>query len=119
MGRYDEEDLRTIREVTRDIKKTNKHYSCASSSLKETKGYFPSLRHMNREKNDGGLAKRLTTIGGVLLVLPIPIVTEVIGAVLMATGFAMNKMKDQSPTLGEVIREFDTKIEKLTKHGLE
>jgi len=91
--------LKALREVTLDARRTGRDYSFLGSTFRETRAYFPGLRSMLREKSDSGLAKRLTTMGGILILLPIPIVTEVLGAVLLATGFVLKKIKDQSPTL--------------------
>ena len=108
--------LKALREVTLDARRTGRDYSFLGSTFRETRAYFPGLRSMLREKSDSGLAKRLTTMGGILILLPIPIVTEVLGAVLLATGFVLKKITDQSPTLGEIIQEFDSRVEKLLRH---
>ncbi len=101
-----------IESLTRDLREFESERRRTSNLYLESALVIQPLGKMVEQKNRS-LWGRMTKLGYVLIALPIPIVTEVMGAILIAVGFFMKKVEGGRLKLRGVYDEFEKTIKEI------
>jgi YD repeat-containing protein len=110
-GRYRREK-EEIESLARELREFTRERQRISNLHQESAQVLRPLGKM-LERNRRSLWGKMTKVGYILVALPIPIITEVTGAILIAVGFFMKKIEGGGHTLRRVYDEFDRTIEEI------
>lgn len=106
-------ELERLKLVVRDIYEANRTFQIATRVLQEATDQLKPVKEMMKHRSSGKPGWKLVKLGTMLVVIPVPVVTEVPGALLIATGMLMNKFMSQGMGILDVYDEFNDLIREL------
>lgn len=108
MNKNDINNIREYLDVVDNRIKLLKLLDNISNDLKLVNEYIGALMKNEESKINGKLIK----IGVSLFFLPLPLISEILGGTLIATGYILSKIKKRTSLL-HIIKDFDLTIHEL------